>query len=606
MKWVLSILLINLLLIQTYQNLKDDGTNELLMKDKKIEKLVKDLEKFKKFFRILEDTSESSESEDESTDISTEPFDTSESSESQEPSESSESEEPSESSESEEPSESSESEEPSESSESQESSESEEPSESSESEEPSESSESEEPSESSESQEPSESSESEEPSESSESEEPSESSESEEPSESSESEEPSESSESEEPSESSESEEPSESSESEEPSESSESEEPSESSESEESSESSESEESSESSESEEPIISDQPSETSHINYTSIPTETPSETTYPSNYSDPLQRYPAPIGNRLSYYHLLRFSNFRFFADLFIIRFYIYFEFHLVRPVHYISFSIRIIYKSTWFRHLQNYEANETAICERYKDIDGQKVIQYDCHAATQKGKGDVLTVSSNNVFYLDGVKLEYGEMNFSPGASKASFNIQNEVSDIDGVVTLNEGRILDNNTDTFWIKGKMKDLNVDKIPFTFYDVYTKERMGYDVTCDVINREENNFQLKCTPPDDMNLTGYLYQSNGTVGTKDINLNLTKYYDYANVTHLVNKHTNQADNNVNFRKAGSGLSGGAIAGIVIGLSIILCCITIIIVFLKRPKKKEENDSSIVGLRTIDNY
>ena len=78
-------------------------------------------------------------------------------------------------------------------------------------------------------------------------------------------------------------------------------------------------------------------------------------------------------------------------------------------------------------------------------------------------------------------VKLLFN-MIVMPGASKASFNIQNEVSDIDDVVTLNEGKILDNNIDTFWIKGKMKDLNVNKIPFTFYDVYTKERMGYDVT----------------------------------------------------------------------------------------------------------------------------
>jgi len=37
------------------------------------------------------------------------------------------------------------------------------------------------------------------------------------------------------------------------------------------------------------------------------------------------------------------------------------------------------------------------------------------------------------------------------PGASKAIFNIQNEVSDIDDVVSLNEGEIFDNNTDTFW-----------------------------------------------------------------------------------------------------------------------------------------------------------
>ena len=38
-----------------------------------------------------------------------------------------------------------------------------------------------------------------------------------------------------------------------------------------------------------------------------------------------------------------------------------------------------------------------------------------------------------------------------APGASKVTFNIQNKVSDIDDVITLNKGKILDNNMDTFW-----------------------------------------------------------------------------------------------------------------------------------------------------------
>ena len=37
-----------------------------------------------------------------------------------------------------------------------------------------------------------------------------------------------------------------------------------------------------------------------------------------------------------------------------------------------------------------------------------------------------------------------------TPGASKVTFNIQNEVNDIDDIATLNEGKILDNNIDTF------------------------------------------------------------------------------------------------------------------------------------------------------------
>ena len=484
MKLALSILLINLILIQCHHYFKDDDDfSDLMMKDKKMEKLIKNLKKFKKFFRILHDTSESESEDDES-------------------------------------------------------------------------------------------------------------------SESSEFSESSESSESEEPSESSESEEPSESSESEEPSESSESEEPSESSESEESSESSELPDTT----IETPIYSDSTEETTKPTDSSYESEFLSDSTTNSSDGnttiDPLERYPAPIGNRKSNFHLLRFSGFRQPRPT-LITFFIFVEFHLVRPAYRIVFTVRIIYFS--LRDLQNYEDNSTAYCNFVEADDENQNTKYSCQIYP---KNKIKTVSSNNVFYLDGKKLDYGEMNFSPGASKATFNIQNEVSDIDKVVTLNNGDVFNNYTKSFSIKGKFQDLGVDKINCTFYDVYTKEREGVDILCDVINKDENNYQLQCTPPDQTNVTGYIYQSNGTIGNSHLNLNMSKYNDYVNVYYSTPSPI--PDNNVNFRVNSSGLSGGAIAGIVIGISIVLCCVTIIIVLLKRPKKKKEEDSSIVGLRTIDNY
>ena len=82
--------------------------------------------------------------------------------------------------------------------------------------------------------------------------------------------------------------------------------------------------------------------------------------------------------------------------------------------------------------------------------------------------------------------------------------------------------------------------------------------------------------------------------------------MSEYYDYVNVVHYLKNKTNADNINVHYRKNSSGLSAGAIAGIVIAICLALACITILIIMLRRPKKKEENDSSIVGLRTIDNY
>jgi hypothetical protein len=334
-----------------------------------------------------------------------------------------------------------------------------------------------------------------------------------------------------------------------------------------------------------------------------IKTDEPIDSVYPGNFSDPLQRYPAPIGNRKAFYHLLRFSGYRFLLSSNIIRFYIFMEFHFVRAAVRITFSIRIIYKSTWYRRLQNYEDNATAICDFVESRDKNVTGKYECYCHTQ---GDVLSVSSNNVFYIDGVKLEYGEMNFSPGASKAAFNISNEIDEINEIVSLNDGIVYNNRTGVFWVRGKCPDLNVEKVPIRFYDVYTKEKEGVDVLCDVISREETDYQLKCTPPENTNVTGYIFQSNGTVKNTHINLNMSEYYDYVNVVHYLKNKTNADNINVHYRKNSSGLSAGAIAGIVIAICLALACIAILIIMLRRPKKKEENDSSIVGLRTIDNY
>ena len=84
----------------------------------------------------------------------------------------------------------------------------------------------------------------------------------------------------------------------------------------------------------------------------------------------------------------------------------------------------------------------------------------------------------------------------------------------------------------------------------------------------------------------------------------INLNMTKYHDYAHVTSYKN------NTNTGFykwvKKPNSGLSGGAIAAIVIICAIILILISILAMCCKRKKIVENyNNSAIMGLKSIDN-
>ena len=81
------------------------------------------------------------------------------------------------------------------------------------------------------------------------------------------------------------------------------------------------------------------------------------------------------------------------------------------------------------------------------------------------------------------------------------------------------------------------------------------------------------------------------------------LNMSEYKDFVNIEKVSNPSFAHY-----YKTNSSGLSGGAIAGIVISCAFILMLITLILLCLRRRKRddNENNTSSVVGLRTIENY
>ena len=111
------------------------------------------------------------------------------------------------------------------------------------------------------------------------------------------------------------------------------------------------------------------------------------------------------------------------------------------------------------------------------------------------------------------------------------------------------------------------------------------------------NEDQNDYKIRCDP--DKAFQGNLHRAVGNVGDTSLMLDLEKDKDSVSVD-----PDSSQKNPTYYRKNSSGLSGGAIAGIVIACAAALIIATILALALKGPKAPVANNSSIVGLKTDD--
>jgi hypothetical protein len=147
-------------------------------------------------------------------------------------------------------------------------------------------------------------------------------------------------------------------------------------------------------------------------------------------------------------------------------------------------------------------------------------------------------------------------------------------------------------------------------IEFTFYDnsanpalkhgkraLQDLEDRKQQMTCKVTSKEQNDYKIRCDPKKAFQ--GNLHRAVGNVGQTSLMLDLEKDKDRVSVD-----PDSSQKNPTYYRKNSSGLSGGAIAGIVIACAAALIIATILALALKGPKAPVANNSSIVGLKTDD--
>ena len=337
---------------------------------------------------------------------------------------------------------------------------------------------------------------------------------------------------------------------------------------------------------------------------TTEPTTTPTTT--------PETQKPV-TGRKTALVQLITFNSFKAPLAEPRITFNTFFTFINVRPPRFVIIMISINIRRM-LRNLQDEVETKPANCtiapEDALKEDGN--VRYECDAPKQVND-NVTEVAVLNITFPEGTSLTMDDVNFSEEAALAGTQLNKQTMEISKIFRLNGGK-LTTYPSYFTISGTIADDdftgNFENSPLVLevVDYETTPSTPYNVSCTPKSNGNNNYEFRCTP--EPGVKGTIYLSTIKYGDKAISLNMTDgdYINYATTSTTIPGNTNRG--RTMYRKSSSGLSGGAIAGIVIACVVVLIIASILAIMLRKastPTAPFQNQTpSIVGLRTVDNY
>ena len=358
---------------------------------------------------------------------------------------------------------------------------------------------------------------------------------------------------------------------------------------------------------------------------TEVPTTTPTETTTPIetttsdedtsisiesesspsslNSTDPLTANPNFKGkNRKAKINILAFKSFKVRGKS--IKFIVFLFFSEPPIAKKIVFILTIRYRrSSGLRYLQEIR-NETATCT----TDSQKTdgnIKYNCNSENEVDYDSSFIDQVAIVdLKIDDVPLNELDINFSDEALLAASNLQNYTSEIEEMYVLKNGTLNYANK-YFIIKGDIDDdeyqgKDGSNLTLSVYD----NDIIKNASCNIHSVTNKKYQFRCTSEEEIHGNLHLSPMYYDNDKKVIYLYMNEGNDTLSFRGSVNGNTLQ--NNPIYKKSSSGLSGGAIAGIIIACAVVLIIASIIAMMLRKSSVPINNDSTIKEFRTIDNY
>lgn len=312
---------------------------------------------------------------------------------------------------------------------------------------------------------------------------------------------------------------------------------------------------------------------------------------------------------------IMKFHSFETIARL--IKFAVLF-YYRNRPISRLAiFRLRIAYNS----RLRNLEEDSVPSYCLIKDKslvgvtpsdDSPQNVDYDCNATALQDKpiGNV-TLNTDIDMQLSKVEngkevyesLDFKEINFNGNSSEESQNLHQNKETISETVSLKDAEASVERS-TLKLKGTFEPL--DKIStgtIVPLSILTETRNGENenIKYDCTVKSTSPGELECdTSSHPLKTTVQkLHLSAGTTSDKKL---VTVYMkDFAkNNTDIITT----GGNRYTYNKSSSGLSGGAIAGIVIACVAVLLAASIAAIMLRKPAPPIDN-TTVVGLKTVEN-
>lgn len=318
-----------------------------------------------------------------------------------------------------------------------------------------------------------------------------------------------------------------------------------------------------------------------------------------------IQTTPKTTGRRYAAVQLIGFNNFQ--APPTKILFKTYFVYINIRPARWVIIMIAINYR----RGLRNLEETASPANCTIDPADANKpdgIARYNCDAPRDSSIV-VNEVSVINVTFQNST-LSMDDINYSEEAALQASQLSKQTDTISQFLNLTNG-ILNINSPYIYINGQIEGydgkVGDDGLILTVAD--KSKGTTYKVPCKIQSvSNNNNYRFRCTPEG--NVTGSILYSTIKGQNKSIYLNMTENNDYINYYTANSGSDSTIDRGyAAYRKSSSGLSGGAIAGIVIACVFALIIASIIALMMRKSRvvaPMQPQSSSVIGLRSIDNY